>query len=177
MKRAFLGVIAIGLLMGCSSMSVNTDYSVDADFSQFKTFQYQDTEGNLEAKSPLAHQRIVAAVRQQMTASGLTEVDGDPDVFVTYHGATGEQLQFSTMYTGVSGWSGAGWPRGMGISSSTTRATTITEGTLVMDVWDAGKNSLVWRGVAQSTLSSNPDRNTSKINRAVERAFRDFPPQ
>lgn len=177
MKRALLGVIAIGLLTGCSTMSVNTDYSVDADFSQFKTFQYQNTDGNLEARSPLAHQRIVAAVRQQMTASGLTAVDGDPDVFVTYHGATDEQLQFSTMYTGVSGWGGPGWPRGMGITTSTTRATTITEGTLVIDVWDAEKNALVWRGVAQSTLSANPDRNTSKINRAVERAFRDFPPR
>jgi hypothetical protein len=177
MKRTILGVIALGLLVGCSTISVNTDYSVDANFSQFKTFQYQDSNNTVEAKAPLAHQRIVAAIKQGMTSSGMTEVDKNPDVLVSYYGSTDQQLRFNTTYTGVGGWGRSSRYMGMGISSATTTTTTVTEGTLVIDVWDAAKNSMVWRGMATGTLGQNPDRNTAKINSAVERAFRDFPPK
>ena len=176
MKRAFLGVIALGLLIGCSSTSVHTDYSVDADFSKFRTFEYRDSANTVERTAPLAHQRIVAAIREGMTSSGLTEVESNPDVFVTYYGSTDQQLQFSTMYTGVSHWGRSSRHMGMGMASSSTRTTTVTQGTLMIDVWDAADNAMVWRGVAGSSLSQNPDRNTDTINRAIERAFNDFPP-
>ena len=175
MKRALLGVLAIGLLAGCSSVNVTTDYDVAADFSKFKTFKYVDSDNSLERKSQLAHSRVVAAVRQGMTSSGLTEVEDNPDVFVTYHSSTEQQQQFTTTYSGVSGW-GRSRYMGMGISSSTTRSTTITEGTLIIDVWNADTNSLAWRGMATATLSRNPEKNSAKISRAVERAFNDFPP-
>ena len=64
----------------------------------------------------------------------------------------------------------------MGVASSTTRTTTVTEGTLVIDVWDADTESMVWRSIATSPLSQNPEQNTNRINRAVERAFNEFPP-
>jgi hypothetical protein len=176
MKQIVLGIVAFGLMVGCSSISVNSDYSVDADFSTFKTFQYQSSANNVEASAPLAHQRIVAAIREGMSSSGLTEVDADPDVFVTYYGATENQLRFVTTYTGVSNWHRPGWGSSMGMMSATTQSTTVTEGTIVIDIWDASSNTLVWRGIATSPLSRNPDRNTSKINSAIERIFRNFPP-
>lgn len=176
MKKVLGVLVMVGLLAGCSSITVNTDYSVDADFTQFKTFEYRDSDNTVESSNPLAHQRIVAALRQGMASSGLTETDKDPDVYVTYYGSTSEQLQFNTTYMGVSGWGHMGRHMGTSMTTATTRTTTVTQGTLVMDVWDAGKNGLVWRGVSEGSLSSNPDRNTDRINSAVERAFRDFPP-
>ena len=175
MKRAFLAVLACGLLVGCSSMTVNTDYSVDADFSKFETFAYRDSSNTVQATSPLAHQRIIAALKDNMSKSGLTLVDGEPDVYVSYYGSTTEQLQFHTSYLGVNNWAHRGM--GMGVTSATTRTTTVTEGTLVIDVWETDGDDLVWRAVASAPLSDNPDRNTAAINRAVERAFNDFPPQ
>ena len=47
MRRLVYGVIVLGLLAGCSSMSVQTDYAAGFDFSQVKTFQYRDSDGTV----------------------------------------------------------------------------------------------------------------------------------
>ncbi len=64
----------------------------------------------------------------------------------------------------------------MGVATSSTRAVSYEQGTLVIDVWEADENQLVWRGVVTDTLGNNPDQNTDKINRGVARAFENFPP-
>jgi len=179
MKRMLLLLAALGLLAGCSSVRVNTDHAEDADFSQFRTFQYQEGSNTVAVTDPLAHRRIVAALRRNMTASGLTEVESDPDVMVTYHGSTERQIEFRTTYTGGSNWGRSSWGSrnvGIGMSSSTTRPTTVTQGTLVIDIWEVAGNRLVWRGVVSRSLSSNPSRNTAEINRGIDAAFRRFPP-
>jgi hypothetical protein len=180
LKGTLVLAVASGLLAGCSSLRVTTDFAEGTDFSEFQTFQFQDTTNSLATSSPLSHQRIVTAIRQGMTSSGLTEVDEDPDVFVTYYGSTEQETHFNTTYSGVNTWSGYSRSRssvGFGVTSSTTRPTTVTRGTLVIDVWDAEADALLWRSVATSTLSSNPERNTKTINQAVQRAFEEFPPE
>lgn len=178
MKRAMSVVILLGLLAGCASMNVQTDSWAEADFTKFQTFRYEESDTTIAARAPLSHQRIVSAIRQGMTSSGLTEVEEDADVFVTYYGSTAEQLQFTTTYTGVGGWGrGRGTVRGgVGMATSSTRATTYERGTLVIDIWESSGDQLVWRGTISDTLSNNPDRNADKINRAVSRALDDFPP-
>lgn len=176
MKRLTYALILLTLAVGCSSMSVQTDFAQDVDFSEFKTFRYDESDSSLATSSPLAHQRIVAAIRQEMTASGFSEVDADPDLHVTYYAATAQQVQFQTTYM-ASGWSRRGW-RGTGVSvgTSSTRAVTVEQGTLMIDVWQTEGDQLVWRGVVSDSLSSNPDRNTDTINRGIARVFEDFPP-
>jgi uncharacterized protein YceK len=179
MKRMLLLLAALGMLAGCSSVRVNTDHAEDADFSQFRTFQYQEGSNTVAVTDPLAHQRIVAALRRNMTAAGLTEVESDPDVRVTYHGSTERQIEFRTTYTGGSNWGRGSWGSrnvGVGMSTSTTRPTTVTQGTLVIDIWEVAGNRLVWRGVVSRSVSSNPSRNTAEINRGIDAAFRRFPP-
>jgi hypothetical protein len=179
-KPLLLLLAALALLAACSSVRVHTDHAEDVDFSRFRTFQYQDGANTLAASDPLAHQRIVTSLRRNMTAAGLTEVDTDPDVRVTYHGSTDRQIEFRTTYTGGSNWGRSHWgsPRsGMGFSSSTTRPTTVTQGTLVIDVWEVAPNQLVWRSVVTRSLSDNPSRNTAEINRGIDAAFRQFPPR
>jgi hypothetical protein len=176
MKQILLGAISLALLVGCSSVRVNTDYAAGTDFSAYQTFRYQDSDDSVADSDPLAHQRIVEAIRRGMFGAGLAEVEADADVFVTYRASTDQQLRFDTTYSGVSSWGRRGRHMGVGMTTSTTRATTVTEGTLVIDVWDATRNSMVWRAVATSSISENPSRNTKTINQAVEKAFGDFPP-
>jgi hypothetical protein len=35
---------------------------------------------------------------------------------------------------------------------------------------------LVWRGIATSDLSGNPDKNTKNLDKDVEKMFKKFPP-
>ncbi len=173
MKRAMFALIILALLTGCSTMNVQTDYWEEADFTKFQTFRYSESATTVAVTAPLADQRIVSAIRQGMTASGFTEVEDDADMVVTYYGSTNERLQFTTTYTGMSGW---GIARGMGMGTATTRTTTHQEGTLVIDIWESSKNQLLWRSTITNTLSRNADRNASKIDRAVSQALSEFPP-
>lgn len=169
-------LMLLTLVVGCSSMSVQTDFSQDVDFSEFKTFKYEDSDTSLATSAPLAHGRIVAAIRREMSASRFSEVDTDPDLHVTYYGATNQQVQFQTTYM-ASGRGRRGWRgRGISVGTSSTRAVTVEQGTLMIDVWQAESDELVWRGVISDSLSSNPDRNTDRINRGIARVFEDFPP-
>jgi hypothetical protein len=47
----------------------------------------------------------------------------------------------------------------------------------VVDLFDTRSKQLVWRGVATDTLSEKPDKNVKKLNKAVEKLFKNFPPK
>lgn len=180
MKQFLTLLLLSGLVAGCSPVHVTTDFAEGTDFSQFRTFQYRDSTASLASSSPLSHQRIVNAIRAGMVSSGLTEVEQNPDVFVTYYGSTDQQTQFHTTYSSVNTWSGGrrrSHSMGFDGPSSITRPMTVTEGTLVIDVWDAARNAMVWRGVATSVLSSDPQQTAQTIAQAVAKALSQFPPK
>ena len=59
---------------------------------------------------------------------------------------------------------------------ATTTVDKIPVGTLVVDLYDTNSAQLVWRGEAQDQLSEKPDKDTRKLNKAVEKMFEKFPP-
>ena len=52
---------------------------------------------------------------------------------------------------------------------------TENRGTLVVDL--SNNKQLIWRGVASDTLSDKPDKNAHKIEKAVEKLFKSYPPK
>lgn len=192
MNRLIIVLFSLWLLAGCSTMNVTTDYWPEADFSSFKTFQYNNSNRTFANVSPLAHQRIVSGIRSGMSNAGLREVNANPDLYVTYYGEKNETRELQT-----SGW-GYHHPPDWHMNSShipsqryaasrqrhtttsvvntTTRVVTIREKSIIIDMWNAGNKELVWRAEISDTLSDNPDRNTANINRGLSRAFENFPP-
>ena len=93
---------------------------------------------------------------------------GDPDLFVTYHTSTRQEFRADTTGYGYGyppRWNRYGYWGG--VSSSTTRVSSYDMGTLVIDIWDAEDNILVWRGVAQDTVPSSPEKLTNKLDKAI----------
>ena len=179
MRQVATFAVALLLAMSaCSSRQVNFDYAHEADFSSYHTFAWHLEDTSLEEENMLAHQRIVAAVEQQLTAKGLRKVDSKPDVYVTYHGEDKENMTLSTTSMGYGYGPGWGWGGfyGAGMGSTTTQVRTYTVGTLVVDIWDAAAKALVWRGIASDTISNSPQRNAQKIDDAVTDMFRRYPP-
>jgi hypothetical protein len=74
-----------------------------------------------------------------------------------------------------SGWGGLGWSGfrdgNINISEQDYQA-----GTLVIFMFDAKTKQLLWRGTAEGTLSDKTDKNEKKLEKAVEKMFKDFPP-
>jgi hypothetical protein len=46
-----------------------------------------------------------------------------------------------------------------------------------VDLFDARTKQVIWRGEATESLSEKPDKDVKKLNKAVEKLFRDFPPK
>lgn len=155
----------------CSTDKLTIDYDRDADFSQLKSFAYKSTT---PAEDQLMDRRIVAAIEQELSNEGLQKVDANPDVYVTYHAATQTQRSWNT--TGMGYGYGPGWYGGGGMGTTTTREVQYEVGTLVIDVWDAKRKQLVFRGSASGTLSDNPQKLAKGIQKAVEEIFKKYPP-
>jgi Domain of unknown function (DUF4136) len=158
------------LLLTCltANAKITVDWDKGTDFAAYKTYAW--TKGT-PANNPLMDQRITDAIDRQLAAKGLQKVDADknPDIIVVYHAAVGVETQLNTMNMG--GW---GWRMGGG--TSTTTVDKIPTGQLVVDIGDTKTKKLVWLGNASDTLSDKPDKNTQKINSAVDKMFKKFPP-
>ncbi len=180
MKQLTCALLVLGLA-GCASMTVNTDWAHEVDFSKYKTFQYKETDGNIADTNQLGDQRIVAGIKREMTGKGFTEVGSSPDVYVTYHGEDKENISLDTTTTGYGGYRygpGWGWGRGgIGMASSTTTVRTYTQGTLIVDIWDAKAKELIWRGVVSDTISESPQKNVEKVNKGLAKMFKNYPPK
>ncbi len=174
-RLTVLGLTVLTInVMACSSMEIATDYSESTDFDQFSTFKYVDSDQNLAATYNLQHQRVVEAVRQEMVSEGYSEVTTDPDVFVTYFAGIDKQVVLHS--TGMAHGRGGGWHRNSMMATSTTTSQTIHTGTLVIDIWDARSDALVWRGQVSDVLTGNPDKTADSIKRGVDNVFKKYPP-
>lgn len=161
------------------AQKVYIDYDKEYD-RDIKTFAWAKTpETSVEDANPLLHSRIVNSIEHVLTTGGLREVEGDPDVYVTYHTSTKEQMNLNTTnfgygYPGGWGWGGYwGGYGGMGMSSSSTTVSTYELGTLVIDVWDRASEKLVWRGTAANmTVSPNAEKMGKRIDKAIAKMMK-----
>ena len=183
MTKRFVAVVMTALLVPVIALAQKTSYDFDktADFASFKTYAMKD---GTPVGQPLIDQRIVAAIDTQLTAKGLKKSDANPDVYVIYHVAFDKQKDISTFSSGYGGgygpygygW-GGGW--GGGMATTTTTVRDIVVGTLVVDMADAKKNQMVWRGmgVKEVNTQANPEKRDKSINEALKKIFKNYPPK
>ena len=55
------------------------------------------------------------------------------------------------------------------MGSTTTTVSTYTQGTLIIDIWDAKTNKLLWRGSAEAVVPSNPGKQEALIYKAIDK--------
>jgi hypothetical protein len=172
--RTPLAVAALALLPALAlAQKTSFDYDKTADFASFKTFTLKD---GTSVGDPLIDKRIVAALEAELAAKGLTKNDASPDVAVVYHIAFDKQKDITAWSTG-GGPYGYRWGGGWGTTD--VRVSEILVGTLVVDVTDAKKNEIVWRGVGikEVDTQAKADKRDKNINSAVKKILKDFPPK
>ncbi len=176
MMRVIGVMLMVVVLSGCSSLSVVTDYSKEADFSKFKTFQYKESTMTFADTYPPAHNWVVNAIRGEMIAAGLTEVDSEPDVYVSYYGE--KKKSTVNMAKTVDARKQYEDPDGFKEHRQqvTTREVTVREGTILINMWDTGNKELLWWAEITDTISKNPERNMPTIKNGFSEAFENFPP-
>ncbi|RZK24907.1 MAG: DUF4136 domain-containing protein, partial [Hymenobacter sp.] len=164
-----LAVTGLALAFGlnaCTTANVasTSDFDHAVNFRAYKTWawypkQTNDTEGGpAKGYESFTDQRIRDAVTKDLGAKGLTEVasNATPDVFVAYSVRIENQQQrvggspFGYGYPygyGYGGYGGYGYPYG---GSYNYKA-----GTVIIDIVDAKRKELAWRGTGQAQLDKN----------------------
>lgn len=181
-KRMTTAAIA-ALLMApvlVTAQKVSYDYDKSAVFTGYKTYAHKD---GTPVGQKLIDDRIVAAIDTQMKAKGFTRSDASPDVVVVYHVAFDKEKDISTFSSGYGyggyGPYGYGWGGGWTGGTSTTSVRDILVGTLVVDMADAKKNTVVWRGMATKEVntSASPEKRDKSINDGMKKIFKNYPPK
>lgn len=180
--KEIVGILFLLAMTGCTS-KVYIDYDKHADFTKYQTYAW--TEGT-PAKNQLMDHRIITAIDEQLIGKGFQKVDTNPDMFASYHVATTEEVSYTTSSMGY-GYGPAGgttygryggglgmW--GVGLSSGTATPVTVVKGTLVVDIFDAEKKSLLWRGTANDTVHADPEKVEDQIHKTTTEMFAKFPP-
>ena len=164
MKRQMITALALAALTAgvVYAQHVTTDSDPAAPFATYKTYAW--TPGTASAVS-LTEQRIHEGVNAQLQGKGMTQVDSNPNVFVATHVTTHAVPQ--VIADGFGPW-------GFGGGMATVQ--TYTEGSLIVDLYDATTRKMVWRGVATATVSDKPEKNAVKIDKSLAKLFARYPP-
>ena len=179
MKAAtfFLNLLVIVAFTGCASIKVDSNYDSTASFAAYQTFAWMEKPDQVKdnlTKLGQVTQRIENAVERELMADGYQKASGTPDFFVVYHTAVETQITGAT----IDSW-GYGYRRPRWRTSTVYADVSVDsyqEGTLIIDIVDAEKNELVWRGSAVGAVSS-PSQAAKKVDEAVQKILAGFPPQ
>jgi len=171
-KRILITALFVLVAAPSFAQKIYIDFDKTANFDDYKTYSWVKTEeSSVKDASPLMHSRMVSAIEYYLNKGGMIEVDSDPDLFVTYHTDSKQEVQLNTSYYGY-GY-GGGWYRdpywggGYGMGGSSTTAYTYTRGTLIIDIWDAKKKEMVWRGAAEAIVKDKPEKAAKQIDKAL----------
>jgi hypothetical protein len=163
------------ITIGCSSVSVTSDYDLYADFTKYKSFYVYTSElkGSQLETVPLVKKRVLEAIENEMQKKGFTKEDSvKADITIFAQANTAEKMNVNSYGYGY----GYGWgpyPYGRNIDVSY-----YTQGSLIIDFVDNNKNELIWRGIGTAVIQDRgtPQEREQFINDAVTKILNQYPP-
>ncbi len=176
----YLLFVVAGVALG---QKVNVDWERGASFQGYRTYAWggrQDT-GELRLLQP----RIVQDIEFQLAAKGFRKAPPGqpPDVIVSYRSDVEERASFVEYDYGYGpGWRlgpDLGWGRswGWGWHGGPVTVEPVVERKfeLTVEIVDARRGQLLWRGDATDNLSHKSEKNIKRLRRAVQKLFRSYP--
>lgn len=144
---------------------VSVNYNRSVNFSQYHTYAWGSENANKVQNSILA-QNAQSDINMALQTRGLRMVQEseNPDLLLVVSGGMKQ----------TTSWTAMGM-RGIGGGVGTITPEQNVEGTMVVELFDAKTQAIVWRGIGQDTLSNNGDKNTKKVASAVTKMFKQYP--
>jgi Domain of unknown function (DUF4136) len=159
---------------GAQAQKIKVEYDKSVDFTKYKTYGIDPVDN---ASRPMLQLAIQGAIEHDLNRLGLTKVASNPDLFVQMYGAIDND--FTTHYQDPI-YGGYIPPYNSRVTlwhniPGTYTTVVIPKGTLMVDLIDANKKQLVWRGVANQKLSDQRDEVLDQVNAAVKKMFLRYP--
>lgn len=149
-----------------AAQDVKVDWDRSARFAIYDTYSWS-ADTTLSGNA-LLDRRIVDAIDAQLQAKGFRFSDR-ADVTLAVYLATKDRALLNGFYAD---WRGSSW----GGVGTTGILDELTQGTLIVDIYEALTGRLVWRAMATGSVSNNPGKNAKRVNKAVEKMFKDLLP-
>jgi hypothetical protein len=162
--------VALWASIVTAGQDVRYNFMLGTDFAKYHTYKWVSIEGGAHPNQ-IVDAEIKQSVDVQFASKGLTKTDSDKaDLYVAYQVAVGKEKQ----------WNGYGMGGGLrwgGMATATS--STISVGTLVLDMYDPAAKQLVWTGNATKTLdpSSSQEKNQKNLNKAMAKLLKNYPPK
>lgn len=181
-------LIVTSLLSACSSLSVNYDYNLQADFTKFKTYDWLPFPKDMKIDE-LNRVRFITAVENNLSSKGFIQNSSKPDFIIATHFGKKTKVDITNWgysYAPNSYYTGYGYRypgrhsySGSYVSTGGVSTYEYEQGTLILDFIDRKTKSLIWRATARAIISpaSTPEKQAKKINNAVEEILKSFPPE
>lgn len=179
-------VAAFAIACG-SSIKVTSDYDKAYDFASVKTAEYYGwAENSDKILSPFDKERIEKAFAEEFTNRGIELVErGKGDIVVSLHIVTEQKTETTATttntgmgygYGGYYGY-GPGWGWSGGTSYTTYNTYDYIVGTLLVSVYDAKEQKLVWQSAGVGTVDENASSSVreERIKRAVQYIMSKYP--
>lgn len=185
--KNILGVIAVvSMLFSCSSIKVITDYDKTVDFSQYKSLEYYGWADNSDSiLNRFDKERIENSFGVEFQKRGLSLAEkGQGDIVVSLHIVTQEKTQktATTQTTGVGygGYGryygyGPGYGYGTGYSTTTVNEYDYVVGTLMISIYDAEKEELIWETIGIGTINEKPEKREREIPKSAAQMMMNYP--
>jgi hypothetical protein len=175
--RLYFSAFALLLFVGaCSSVTVESDFDPEVDFAKFKTFRWyegQPVPGDELVMYPLVRKRFIESITEGLTSKGLEFVEGpDADLVVVIHAGSQDRVQVAN-YGGY-GWYSPWW----GAYGGQTSVSYYEQGTVVIDLVEAGEKQLVWRGMGSKAVQryDTPAEAKEAVDFIVDKILNRYPP-
>jgi Domain of unknown function (DUF4136) len=169
--KLFSSALVVALLFvtagTLAAQDVRYNFMPRTDFSKYHTYKWV----NIGRAHPdqIMDAEIKQAVDAQLAVKGMTKTDSDKaDLYIGYQTAIRQETQWD-----VSG------SRAFGMGTGSWTSSTISIGTLVLDMYDPATKQLVWTGQAIKTIdpSSDPEKNLKNLNKAMAKLLKNYPPK
>ncbi|GAA4392511.1 DUF4136 domain-containing protein [Hymenobacter koreensis] len=168
---------------GCASVprvGVSSDFDHATNFRAYKTWSWYpdqptDAEGGpAKGYNSFFDKRMRTAVEAEMVRKGFTKVEKSPDVFVAYSARVEDKQRANQTPYGPYGY--PFWYYGYGAALNRPyQVMDYKAGNIIIDIVDAKRKELVWRGYGQSQVGDQTISET-EVNRIVAGVLGDYPP-
>lgn len=175
-------VIAGLMLAACATRpEVRSQIAQNANLAAYRTYAFVAKPGtDKDGYKTLTTQDIERAVSREMQARGYTFApDGQGDLLINFNVKEKDKVEGDV---GPAGAWGYGWGRrygygwGYGFDDYYNGITTVTEGSLMIDLVDRARNEVVWSGTAVGELTRKVlDNPGPAIDQSVADIFARYP--
>lgn len=158
------------------NITVNSDRSLDADFSKYKTFYWASQvdswlDEGLYFLNDLTMKAIVRdAVKSELMGLGYEMQSGEPDLIVNFR-----VFEEPVTLKGYEGYGTSYWGNERFREISDTTSYEVEAGTLIVSMADRESGSVVWQGFASGLIRDNAFvKDEGKIREAVNLIFEEY---